>query len=105
MLSINRFATKRIDTLPPRVLQSREKTVLDSRLGIGEGVSKKEKLNVLDMIIDVLCTHVTMLDALIERLKSLCYELEATLTGDDVQTTKEIIEKISDIPIRVIQDG
>ena len=91
--------------LPPRVLQSRGKTVLDSRLGIVEGVSKKEKLDVLDMIIDVLCTHEIMLDALIERLESLCYELEATSTGDDVQTTKEIIEKISDIPIRAIQDG
>lgn len=91
--------------LPHRVLQSRGKTVLYSRLGIGEGVSKKEKLDVLDMIIDVLCTHEIMLDALIGRLESLCYKLEATSTGDDVQTTKEIIEKISDNPIRIIQDG
>jgi hypothetical protein len=44
---------------------------LYSRLGIGEGVSKKEKLDVLDMIIDVLCTHEIMLDALMGRLESL----------------------------------
>jgi hypothetical protein len=76
---------------------------LYSRLGIGEEVSKKEKLDVLDMIIDVLCTHEIMLDDLMGRLESLCYKLEAASKGDDVQTTKEIIEKISDDPIRVIR--
>jgi hypothetical protein len=78
---------------------------LDTGMGYGEGMSKKEKLDVLDLIIDVLCAHEIMLDAMIERLESLCHKLETILPSDEAQRTKEMISKLSEDPIKMIQDG
>lgn len=78
---------------------------MDTGIGYGEGISRKEKLDVLDLIIDVLCTHEIMLDAMIERLESLCYKLETISPSDEAQRTKEIISKLSEDPIKMIQDG
>ena len=78
---------------------------MDTGIGYGEGISRKEKLDVLDLIIDVLCTHEIMLDAMIERLENLCYKLETISLSDEAQRTKEIISKLSEDPIKMIQDG
>ena len=78
---------------------------MDTEIGYGEGMSKKEKLDVLDLIIDVLCTHEIMLDAMIERLESLCHKLETISYSDEAQRTKEIILKLCEDPIKMIQDG
>ena len=78
---------------------------MDTGIGYGEGVSRKEKLDVLDLIIDVLCTHEIMLDAMIERLENLCHKLETISSSDEAQRTKEIISKLSEDPLKMIQDG
>ena len=78
---------------------------MDMGIGYGEGISRKEKLDVLDLIIDVLCAHEIMPDAMIERLESLCYKLETISPSDEAQRTKEIISKLSEDPIKMIQDG
>ena len=78
---------------------------MDTGIGYREGISRKEKLDVLDLIIDVLCTHEIMLDAMIERLENLCYKLETISPKDEAQRTKEIISKLSEDPIKMIQDG
>ena len=64
---------------------------LDTEIGYGDGMNKKEKLDVLDLIIDVLYTHEIMLDAMIERLERLCHKLETISSSDEAQRTKEII--------------
>jgi len=46
-----------------------------------------------------------MLDAMIERLESLCYKLETISPSDEAQRTKEIISKLSEDPLKMIQDG
>lgn len=78
---------------------------MDTEIGYGEGMSKKEKLDVLDLIIDVLYTHEIMLDAMIERLESLCHKLEIISSSDEAQRTKEIISKPCEDPIKMIKDG
>ncbi len=78
---------------------------MDTGIGHGERKSKKEKLDVLDLIIDVLCTHEIMLDAMIERLENLCHKLETISSSDEAQRTKEIISKLSEDPLKMIQDG
>lgn len=78
---------------------------MDPMRDYGEGTSSKEKMDVLDLIIDVLRTHEAMLDVLAERLESLCYRLEAVSQGDGFQRTGEIDAKISEERISIIQDG
>ncbi len=71
----------------------------------GSNMSVKEKLDVLDLIMDVLLTHEMMLDAMIGRLEGLCYNFEATSSSDEVLSTKEFIEEISENPIEMVQEG
>jgi hypothetical protein len=78
---------------------------LDPMRDYGEGTSSKEKMDVLDLIIDVLRTHEAMLDVLAGRLENLCYRLEAVSQDDDFQSTGEIDAKISEERISIIQDG
>ncbi len=56
----------------------------------GSNMSVKEKLDVLDLIIDTLLTHEMMLDAMIGRLEGLCYNFEATSSSDEVLSTKNL---------------
>ena len=60
-----------------------------------------EKLDVLDLIIDILITHEMMLDAMIGRLEGLCYDFEASTSGDDARSSDEN-EKIVEPPIEMI---
>jgi len=71
----------------------------------GSNMSVKEKLDVLDLIIDVLLTHEMMLDAMIGRLEGLCYNFGATSSSDEVLSTKEFIEELSENPIEMVQEG
>ncbi len=68
-------------------------------------MSVKEKLDVLDLIIDTLLTHEMMLDAMIGRLEGVCYNFGATSSSDEVLSTKEFIEELSDNPIEMVQEG
>ena len=54
-------------------------------------MSAKEKLDILDMIINILSSHETKLDALTHRLENLCYHLESQLDIEDDMTTEEIL--------------
>ncbi len=76
---------------------------MDSK-DFGSNISVKDKLDVLDLIIDVLLTHEMMLDAMIGRLEGVCYNF-ATSSGDEVLSTKEFIEKLSENPIEMVQEG
>lgn len=65
---------------------------------------RKEKLDVLDLIIDVLRTHEIVLDGLVERLECLCYKLEADSSDDDVRATMGIVKQLSGEPLKVMKD-
>ncbi len=69
----------------------------------GSNMSVKEKLDVLDLIIDVLLTHEMMLDAMIGRLEGVCYNFGATSSSDEVLSTKEFIEELSENPIEKVR--
>jgi len=84
-------------------MQNRGMALLDS--DFGSNMSVKDKLDVLDLIIDVLLTHEMMLDAMIGRLEGLCYNFWATSSSDEVLSTKEFIEKLSENPIEMVQEG
>jgi hypothetical protein len=84
-------------------MQNRGMALLDSI--IGSNMSVKEKLDVLDLIIDVLLTHEMMLDAMIGRLEGVCYNFGATSSSDEVLSTKKYIEKLSENPIEMVQEG
>lgn len=77
---------------------------MDSK-DIGSNMSVKDKLDVLDLIIDVLLTHEMMLDAMIGRLEGLSYKFEAVSSSDEVMSTKDFIEKLSENPIEMVQEG
>jgi hypothetical protein len=76
--------------------------ILDSI--IGSNMSVKEKLDVLDLIIDTLLTHEMMLDAMIGRLEGVCYNIGDTSSSDEVLSTKELIEELSENPIETVQE-
>lgn len=71
---------------------------------IGSNMSVKEKLDVLDLIIDTLLTHEMMLDAMIGRLEGVCYNIGDTSSSDEVLSTKELIEELSENPIETVQE-
>jgi hypothetical protein len=76
--------------------------ILDSI--IGSNMSVKERLDVLDLIIDTLLTHEMMLDAMIGRLEGVCYNIGDTSSSDEVLSTKELIEELSENPIETVQE-
>ena len=84
-------------------MQHRGMALMDSE-NFGSNMSVKDKLDILDLIIDVLLTHEMMLDAMVGRLEGLCYKFETAWSGDEVLSTKEFIEKLSENPIEMVQE-
>ncbi len=72
---------------------------------LGSNMSVREKLDVLDLIIDTLLTHEMMLDAMIGRVEGVCYYFGATSSCDEVLSIKDFIEEISENPIEMVQEG
>ena len=67
-------------------------------------MSAKEKLDILDMIINILSSHEMKLDALTQRLESLCYHLETKLDIEDDRSTREILSGLIENTIEFNKD-
>ncbi|MGD2142024.1 MAG: hypothetical protein PVH79_00925 [Candidatus Bathyarchaeota archaeon] len=68
-------------------------------------MDSKDRLDVLDLIIDVLMTHEAKMDALSQRMEGLCRRLEAITRYENSETSQEDLDRAIRRRLEIKKEG